>query len=219
MSWVDDVQGLAGLSPAALRLLAPLNPINANKGTVLFQPGGSVIGYVIVLEGNVGVYLMGPTGRELLLYRVEPGGSCIQSTLGLLTGDQYSGEAVCETDCRAIIIPRETFLALLDQSPEFRAMVFSACAARMQSMMHTLEDVTFQKVECRLANYLLREADPQHVVHATQTEIARSIGSVREVVSRRLESFARKGLISQERGRINLLKREWLAQIAAQTIM
>lgn len=219
MSWVTETPTLAGLDGDAIARLSALKPMDVEKGTVLFRPGESVLGFVIVLSGRVGVYLVGPTGRDILLYHVTPGSSCIQSTLGLMAGEDYSGEAVSEAASRVVIVPREMFGHLLHESRAFRDLVFSAFAERMQSMMHTLEGVAFQKVECRLAAFLLREADEAHEIHATQSDIATAIGSAREVVSRRLEAFARQGSIEQERGLVRLRNPDRLAQLASQTLM
>ena len=214
MSWLDEAPALAHLDDEARRRLSALKPMDVPKGAVLFEPGEAVKGYVVVLSGRIGVYLIGPTGRDILLYRVEPGGTCIQSTLGLLTQDDYSAEATAETGTRLVLMPKEMFLSLIHASEPFREIVFGAFAERMQSMMHLLERVAFQKVESRLAAYLLREADGDGCVHATQAEIGTSIGSAREVVSRRLEALARRNVIRQERGLVQVLNTEWLHQLA-----
>jgi len=167
----------------------------------------------VVLEGRIGVHLIGPTGREILLYEVEPGQSCIQSTLGLLGGEAYSAEAVAETPARVVLLPRELFFELLDGSGSFRRLVFAAFAGRMQRVMTVLEHVAFLKVEARLARRLLDRAEGE-VVAATQSDLAREIGTAREVVSRRLEAMAKRGLVAQERGRLRLLDRAALRRLA-----
>ncbi len=214
MSWADDTPALAGLDKATLDRLGRLVPMEAPKGTVLFQPGDAVKGYVIVLAGRIGVHLIGPTGREILLYDVEPGQSCIQSTLGLLGEEDYSAEAVAETDVTAVLLPRALFLDLIDSAPAFRRLVFAAFADRMQKVMHILEHVAFLKVEARLAQHLLARADAKGLVTATQADLARAIGSAREVISRRLDALARRGLIRNERGWIEIRDRATLERIA-----
>ena len=98
MGWTADASDLPALEPRAAALLDRLTPVEAPAGTVLFHPGDTVKGFVIMLSGRVDVFLTGPTGRDILLYAVEPGQSCIQSTLGLLGGDDYSGEAIVRRD-------------------------------------------------------------------------------------------------------------------------
>jgi CRP/FNR family transcriptional regulator, anaerobic regulatory protein len=111
---------------------------------------------------------------------------------------------VADRPTRLVLLPRATFLDLLGTDPAFRALVFAAFAERMQSMMHLLEKVAFQRVEARLAAWLLSRAE-DGVVAATQQDIASAIGSAREVVSRRLDALARQGAIVQSRGRVEII--------------
>ena len=213
MTWTDTATGLPSLSPADRARLERLSPLDMPEGSALFHPGEAVKGFVIMLSGRVDVYLTGRSGREILLYSVEPGQSCIQSTLGLLGGDDYSGEAITRTPCRLVLVPRESFLALMNGSAGFRGFVFSAFATRMQSMMHLLDQVAFQRIESRLARCLLDRADGD-VLRATHAEIAVMIGSAREVVSRRLDALARRGIVALDRGAVRLIDRASLHEIA-----
>ena len=212
MGWVEAAD-LPALDPEARGTLDRLSPMEVPPGTALFHPGETVKGFVVVLSGRIEVFLTGPTGRDILLYAVEPGQSCVQSTLGLLGGEDYSGEALTKTACRVVLIPREVFLGLMERSPGFRGFVFSAFAERMQNMMHLLEKVAFQRVEARLAEALLQRAEAD-VVHATHAEIAVMIGSAREVVSRRLDALARRGVVALERGQVRLIDRDTLLDLS-----
>lgn len=213
MTWVAQATSLPPLEPATKNRLAHLTPFEVPKGTALFHPGDTVKGFVVVLKGRVDVFLTGPSGREILLYAVEPGQSCIQSTLGLMGGEDYSGEAIARNDCRLVLIPRDMFLDLMDQSDAFRTFVFRAFATRMQSMMHLLERVAFERVESRLARCLLDRAENGRLT-ATHAEIATMIGSAREVVSRRLDALARRGILRLERGVVHINDSDTLAELA-----
>ncbi len=212
--WPEEAIGLQSLDPGARARLTTLTPVEIARGTPLFHPGDTVKGFVVVLAGRVDVFLTGPSGRDILLYAVEPGGSCVQTTLGLLGGEDYSGEAMAAVDCRIVLIPKGMFLALMEDSVAFRSYVFAAFATRMQSMMHVLERVAFQRVESRLAAALLERA-ADGVVHATHQDIATAIGSAREVVSRRLEGFARAGWVTTERGSVRITDAVALRRLAA----
>jgi len=214
VNWVDQASDLSHLDAPTVARLNTLVPMNAPKGTVLFSPGQSVKGYVIVLKGRVNVSLTGASGREMLLYEVASGQSCIQSTLGLLGDEDYSAEAVVESDARLVLLPRAIFMELINQSTGFRALVFSAFAERMQTMMHILEKVAFQRVECRLAAHILDHADTGGNLNATQQELAAAVGSAREVVSRRLDAWSRKGFVKTARGTVQVLKSEPLKILA-----
>ncbi len=215
MSWTAEVGELAALEPASRAVLDRLSPGSVPAGGVLFRPGETVKGYVIVLAGRVGVSLLGPTGRDILLYEVAPGKACIQSTLGLLGGDDYSAEATAIHDTRLVLVPRPVFLELIDLSPAFRKVVFAAFAERMQAMMQLVENVSFMPVETRLAALILARADADGAVAITQSEIAHAIGTAREVVSRRLDRLARAGTLRTERGLIRIRDRRALEALAA----
>ncbi|MBK1635674.1 Crp/Fnr family transcriptional regulator [Rhodovulum adriaticum] len=213
MSWIARATGLQGLEPGIAARLENLPILRLPKGKVLFCPGEAARGFTIILSGRVEVFLIGPTGREILLYGIEPGQSCVQSTLGLLGGEDYTGEAVTVTDCEAVLVPREMFTTLMDRSPTFRRFVFGAFAQRLQSVMALLERVAFQKVESRLAADLLERAE-NGAVHATHQELATRIGTAREVVSRRLDALAKGGLVRLDRGVVTLTDPAGLERLA-----
>lgn len=214
MSWTAEAHELAALEPRARGVLERLVPAEVPQAAVLFRPGETVKGYVIVLSGHVAVSLLGPNGRDILLYEVAPGQSCIQSTLGLLGGDDYSAEAVATGPTRLVLIPRPVFLELLDSSPAFRKVVFAAFAERMQAMMQLIETMSFMRVEARLAALILDRADEDGVLAITQAEIARAIGTAREVVSRRLDKLAHAGTLRTERGLVRIRDRAALEALA-----
>ena len=183
--------------------LAHLHPSVVPKGTTLFHPGDAATGFVVVLSGRIDVRLTGPSGREIVLYAVEPGQSCIQTTLGLMGDEPYSAEAQTVAETQLVLIPKSLFLTLMDRDAAFRALVLRAFARRMHDITDLLERVTFGRVESRLAAALLELAQVD-LVHATHADLAARIGSAREVVSRRLESFARLGFVATERGLVRI---------------
>lgn len=201
MPWA--AQTLPDLSAPDLARLDALPRQNLPKGMPIFRPGDRAIGFAVVLQGRIEVHLTGPSGREILLYAVEPGQSCIQTTLGLMGDAPYTGEAIAATDCTVVMIPAAQFRALMDASAAFRSHVFRAFAARMTEMTTLLERVAFTRVEQRLAAQLLALAQNGTVL-ATHAELAARIGSAREVVSRRLDALARSGVLRLERGQITL---------------
>jgi CRP/FNR family transcriptional regulator, anaerobic regulatory protein len=212
-SWIDKSALSDVLNARERQILDGVFAGSMARTTVLFQPGDAVKGFAIVISGRVGVYLTGQNGRDILLYDIVPGQTCVQSTLGILGDEAYSAEAICEEDCELALIPRDLFQKLLGLSPEFRKFVFGAFAERMQSMMYLLEQVAFVRVENRLAATLLQRAEGD-LVRATHQELATQIGSAREVVSRRLEVLAKRGLLRLDRGVVTILDRRSLQEFA-----
>lgn len=174
------------------------------KGLDLFAPGDRAQGFPLVLAGRVEVYLTGPSGREILLYAVEPGQSCIQTTLGLLGDEPYSGTAATVSEAEVVTIPKPLFLRLMDRDAAFRGFVLRSFGQRMADLTRLLEAVAFGRVEARLAGALLDLAEGG-VVRATQADIAARIGSAREVVSRKLDAFAKAGWVVLGRGEVQVV--------------
>ncbi|MCM2562172.1 Crp/Fnr family transcriptional regulator [Lutimaribacter sp. EGI FJ00015] len=215
MTWSPDSTPLATLDAPDRARLAALPAQTLSAGAVLFRPGDRVQGYAFVLSGCVDVCLTGASGREMLLYSVEPGQSCIQTTMGLLSDSDYSAEAQATCTTQLVLIPRAMFLDLMNRSAPFRALVFGAFAQRMQTMMTLLEKVAFTRVECRLADRLLLLAGGGSTVRATQSELATQVGTAREVVTRRLDAWARRGLVRTGRGTVEIHDKDALARIAS----
>lgn len=203
-TWILNALGLEKLDQNALAELGELTPMVLPAGHILFRPGDEVAGFVLALSGRVGVYLVGANGRELLLYSVAPGETCVQTTLGLLGEQHYTGEAIAETDISVVMVPKDMFVDLMAQSACFRNFVFRTFAQRLQSVMGVLEKVAFVTVETRLVQMLMeRQKDSE--IHATHQELATMIGTSREVVSRRLEVLAKLGILEQDRGIVKIL--------------
>jgi CRP/FNR family transcriptional regulator, anaerobic regulatory protein len=213
MTWFDPL----GFSPATVAHLQRFAPHDFAPGTPLFRAGDGASAFVVVLSGKIEVTLTGQNGREILLYVVEPGESCVQTTLGLLGDEAYSGAAVVTNAARLVLIPKAPFMALMDDDPAFRRYVMRAFGRRMADLTHLLEQVAFARIDVRLAAALL-ELVEQGQVTATQAELAARIGSAREVVTRALHSFATAGLIRTERGHVEILDPVGLRQLAATAV-
>ncbi len=201
-------------TPALQARLATLPVQHVPAGAMLFHAGGPARDFVIVLSGRIDVYLTGASGREILLYSVEPGQSCVQSTLGLMGDEPFTGEAVAATDIDLVTIPKPMFLTMMDADAGFRGFVMQAFAQRMSDITRLLERVAFGRIECRLAAALIDLAD-DGIVHATHADLAARIGSAREVISRRLEAMARAGLVSTDRSAVHLRDPDALKRLAA----
>lgn len=213
MTWFDPL----GFDPATVAQLSRFAPHDFAPGTTLFHPGDGASAFVVVLEGRVEVTLTGQNGREILLYVVEPGESCVQTTLGLLGDEAYSGAATVTAATRLVLIPKPAFLAMMDDDPAFRRYVMRAFGRRMADLTRLLEQVAFARIDVRLASALLDLLD-QGQVTATQAELAARIGSAREVVTRQLHAFAQAGIIRTERGHVDILDPARLRQLAAASL-
>lgn len=200
------------LTPEARKILSDGGEImKAPAGSVMFSEGSACRGYVMLLEGSVKVQKVSEEGREIILYRVEAGESCIMTTTCLISNEEYGAEGIAETDISVAIVPPVTFNHLLAQSTEFRNFVFEVYAKRMSMLMMLVEEVVFKKLDRRLAGLLLDKADKNGpLLKITHQKLATELGSVREVLSRQLKVFERQGLIRLARGSVEVIDSEGL---------
>ncbi|KEA63867.1 transcriptional regulator, Crp/Fnr family [Marinobacterium lacunae] len=170
----------------------------------VFKSGDSCRQFLLVLEGSVRVQKLSENGREILLYRVESGQSCILTTACLLGNKAYQAEAFTETPVSAVIIPAPAFHKAMEDSESLREFVFSGYSQRLTELLMLIEAIAFGRLDCRLAGYLLQNNCT--VLKTTHQQIARELGTAREVVSRTLKEFEHKGWVRLSRGSIELLQ-------------
>ena len=212
--WIARFQGLSNLPDRIKGILAARSQvIRMREGTVIFGPGNSPENLLFLLDGTVRVQQLAENGREIVLYRVQAGESCVMTTACLLAYEDYSAEGVAETDITAAAIPRSVFDDLISQSKEFRTFVFSAYSRRITDLFHVIEDIAFQRMDIRLAQKLL-DLRQGGVVKATHQQLAAELGTAREVVSRQLSEFQRRDWIKQSRGTVDLLDEASIAKLA-----
>jgi CRP/FNR family transcriptional regulator len=200
---------LAELPPARYdELLARSLVRRAPAGTVLFAADQPCTGFPLVLEGSVRVSKTAPNGREIELYRVEAGESCILSGGCLMGHTDYSASGIAQSDVVILNIPPVLFQDLMLSHEPFRRYVFSMYGARLAEVMELVEEVAFRRLDARLAQLLVHRGP---VVQATHQKIADDLGSVREIVSRLLRSFEERGWVKLERERITVTDPQGLA--------
>ncbi|SPH24898.1 CRP-like cAMP-activated global transcriptional regulator [Defluviimonas aquaemixtae] len=213
--WIDRFEGLRRL-PQDIRddLVKGSQVIDLPAGTQVFAPGQSADNLLLLLDGTVRVQQKSETGREVFLYRVNAGESCVLTTACMLAFEDYSADGIAETDVRAAAIPRATFDDLVARSPVFRQFVFKAYSRRITDLFTLIDDIVFQRVDVRLAARLLELADQDGVVRATHQVLGNELGTAREVVSRTLSEFQRRRWIEQARGEVRLTGRQGLQRLA-----
>ena len=203
--WINHFPGLAGLDhPIRDRLIEHSQIVSLPEGTVIFGPGKAPESLLLLLDGTVRVQQVGENGREIVLYRVQAGESCVLTTACLLAYEDYSAEGLAETDIQAVAIPRSVFDDLIARSAVFRRFVFTAYARRITDLFVVIEEVAFKRVDLRLAQKLLELGGGSGRVHLTHHQLATELGTAREVVSRQLHEFQRRGWVHGGRGEVAL---------------
>lgn len=213
-TWIDKFKGLSRL-PSDIRqqLESGSQIITVPHGTVIFAPGQTADNLWLLLDGTVKVQQKSETGREVFLYRVHAGESCVLTTACMLAFEDYAAEGTAETDVKAVAIPRKTFDDLVAKSPVFREFVFTAYSRRITDLFTLIDDIVFQRIDVRLASRLLELADEKNIIHATHAVLGTELGTAREVVSRTLSEFQRRGWVEQSRGEVRLTGKDGLERL------
>jgi CRP/FNR family transcriptional regulator len=181
-------------------------------GAMLFDDRQACEGFPFVIEGSVRVSKCAPNGRELPLYRVTPGETCIISSSCLLGHEDYNARGVTETETLLMMLPKAVFDEMMDERP-FRDFIFHLFAERIADLMQLIEEVAFRKLDQRLAALLLGKG---RMLHVTHQQLADELGSVREIVSRLLKNFADQGLVRLSREQVEILDPAGLRRLAAE---
>lgn len=203
---------LAGLPEQRLdRLLATAQFVQVPAGTVLFDVQDPCRGFPLLLEGAVRVVKTAANGREILLYRVEPGDGCVLSGGCLLGQADYNATGTAESAVILLLLPPESFQALILEHEPFRRFVFGLYASRLAEVMELVEEVAFRRLDQRLAQLLIRRGP---VIQETHQALADELGSVREIVSRLLRSFETRGWVSLSREKVTVSNPRALSDIA-----
>ncbi len=178
--------------------------ISVPKGERVFGSGKRPENLLMLISGTVRVQQTSDTGREIVLYRVHAGESCVLTTASLLAHEAYAAEGVAETDVKAVAIPRAVFDELIATSKHFRDFVFAAYSRRITDLFYVIDEIAFRRVDIRLAQKLIELQSNGKALQATHQQLAAELGTAREVISRQLQEFQRRGWVELARGEVRL---------------
>lgn len=171
----------------------------------IFWSGDRVDAIALLISGIVRVYKIGESGREITLYRFGEGESCVITANAILNTQDFPAIAVVEKDAEAVMIPAESFSDWVRRYDPWRNFVFQLNSQRLASVMEIVDEVAFQRMDRRIASFLLERYEAQNPIPITHQAIANELGSSREVVSRLLEDFANREMVRLTRGKIEIL--------------
>ena len=190
------------------------------QGHCIFESGSQMESVALLLRGKVRVYMTGPTGREITLYYVSPGEMCPTNLMFALLDRKSPASAVPITPCQAVVIPAAVFRNWVDDQPSVRMALVETLSSRLIDMMALIEEISFQKMDRRLGDFLLvkfrdsRDSPPK--IRLTHEDIAAELGSAREVISRLLTEFERLDILQTGRGCITLCNANLLEEFTAE---
>ena len=178
--------------------------------------GGECTGIILIKSGSLRIYMLSEDGKEITLYRLFAGELCILSASCVLNTLSFDVFIDAEEDSECVIIGGCAFAELCERSSEAKIFALEAALSRFSDVMWVMQQILFMSFDKRLAIFLLDEIAKQGVdtVKLTHEQIAKYIGSAREVVSRMVKYFATEGIVETSRGGIKILDKKRLREIA-----
>lgn len=213
--WTERFQGTRALPrPVRDRLQQVAQVRTYPKGHQVFGPSNVPDSLLFLSDGTIRVSQSSDNGRDIVLYRVDAGESCVLTTACMLAEEAYNAQGIAETEITVVTLPKPAFDSLIADEPAFRNFVFAAYSRRLIDLLRVVDDVAFGRIDVRLAERLLTLAGGDREIAATHQQIASELGTAREVISRVLNDFQKRGLIAQSRGRIAVLDKSGLRVLA-----
>ncbi|HHW23478.1 MAG TPA: Crp/Fnr family transcriptional regulator [Clostridiaceae bacterium] len=176
-----------------------------DRGMILLDESRECTGVILVLSGIIRIYKLSEDGREITLYRIGRGETCVLTVACLMgTGDiPFPVAASAEQTSEVVFIPLELFRKFFFESSSLQKFLFSSMSAKFYSVLGLVENITFKRTSDRLMDYIIsKTAGGTYPIYATHENIASELGTAREVVSRLLKDMESKGIVSLSRGKI-----------------
>lgn len=206
---------LPGADQARLAQASQMKKVE--KGVLLHRGREDCAGLFIVGAGQLRAYIVSDAGKEITLYRLFPGECCIFGAGCIMENIQFDIFVETEKNSTLLLIPSETYKAISKTSLPVSEYTSSLLASRLSGMIWVIEQVLFTSFHKRLAVFLAEQARIENSMDLTLTheEIAKHLGSAREVVTRMLKYFSEEGLVRLSRGTIHITNRARLAEMAS----
>ncbi|NPV70428.1 MAG: Crp/Fnr family transcriptional regulator [Firmicutes bacterium] len=203
--------------PDLSRLASVTRPTSYPAGETIFSEGDEAKGFYVVASGKVKVFKMSGDGKEHILRvfgRAEPVGE-----VAVFTGGRFPANAETLVESTALFVPRKEFLRLIQDRPEIALNMVATLSERLRWFADVIEDLSLREVSARLARYFLSLAGParpaEFVLDMPKSDLASSLGTVAETLSRTLARMRQDGIIAVNRDRVRVLDRGNLERLAA----
>lgn len=178
-----------------------------SEGDVILRENAYIQAIPLVSKGSIRVMRTDPDGREILLYYITAGESCIMSFLGGLHHDTSKIKAIAEEPVEILFIPVERMRQLMREYPEWLDYIFRLYHKRFEELLDVVNAIAFRRMDERLLDFIRRKSEVTNsrTLQLTHEQIAQELGTARVVVSRLLRQLEENGTVKLERNKISLL--------------
>ena len=186
------------------------------KGTVIYDGTTGCTGFIVVESGQLRGFIVSEEGREITIYRLFERDICLLSASCILNSIQFDISIETERDSRVWIIPPELFQRIMKESAPLANYVSEIMQQRLSDVMWLIEQILWKRLDKRIAAFLMEESTLEDTLKLTTTheQIARHLGTAREVVTRMLRNFQSEGMVKISRGSIEITDEKRLAALA-----
>lgn len=177
------------------------------EGEVIINEDANIKAVPIVVSGSIRVIRTDEEGREILLYYITSGESCIISFLEGLNHETSKVKAIAEEETDILFVPLDKVNMLISEYPEWLEYIFKLYHKRFEELLEVVNAVAFKKMDERLLNLIKLKCrhTQSHTLHVTHEQLANDLGTARVVVSRLLKQMEVEGLVSLGRNKITLM--------------
>jgi len=206
------------LSPSEKELLkSGIELAKYKAGQTIHSPESDCIGAFLVKEGEVRVYMLSEDGREITLYRLGKGEVCMLSASCVLKSITFDVHISVVRDSEIYHISTSAYQKLIDSNIYVENFSYKIAMDRFSDVMWAMEQILFMSFDKRLAIFLIEESrkNNSETINLTHEQIAKYMGSAREVVSRMLKHFSNEGLVELSRGGVKILDKKRLKALTA----
>ncbi len=177
--------------------------------------GEECSGVILVRSGSLRLYMMSDEGKDITLYRLHKGSLCMLSASCVLDAVTFDVFVDAEEDSECCVISGPAFAAVSERNPDIRIFALETAVSRFSDVMWVMQQILFMSMDKRLAIFLSDESarTGSDTVALTHGQIARYMGSAREVVSRMLKYFADEGIVEVLRGGVTILDKKRLREL------
>ena len=189
--------------------------VSFSKGAMVHGAEGC-LGLILVKRGRLRAYLLSQEGREVTIFRVEQGESCVLSASCVISQITFETHLAAEENTELLVLPSGVFQRLTQENIHIRCFLFEMATERFSEVMWVMQQILFLGFDERLALLLIQSVRTggSSTIRRTHEELARDLGSAREVVTRMLRRFADEGLVELSRGAVTVQDLPALERIA-----
>ena len=201
------------LSPTDQKQLAGSSHIERyKKGEIIHRTDTECKGLLVVLSGQMRIYILSEEGREVTLFRVHENETCVLSASCLIDSIAFDVMMEATEDIEVLVVQTCAFFQVMGQNPDIELYLYKTATEHFSDVMWTMQQILFMRIDQRIAQFLWDEMVQKGstTLQITHDEIAKYIGSAREVVTKVMKYMAQEGVVALSRGRVEILDKQKL---------